>query len=376
MNSEKSLPPAAAEAGTPPAAWACELARRPIAFAQVREDALLDQWAIQQLKKGAQVLMVASGGCTAAALTGMSNVSRLHLVDTNPAQIALARLKLRLLATAEPAERLAILGHAPMSISERRRRLSVELEAMGLSAEVLGPVDLVATVGPDQAGRYEGLFCLLREALGEVADELMALLQLRDPVEQARRADPKTRLGGALDAAFDSVMALPNLIELFGERATRNRCEPFSRHFARRTREALATLPAADNPYIWQMLLGRFPDNVCYPWLVAAAPARWPEIQWTVSGMSDALIQTSQTFDFIHLSNILDWLASEEARSVLESTWKALRPGGWVFIRQLNSNLDLPSLGGRFQWLEGSADALLKQDRSFFYRRLHLARKQ
>ena len=376
MNPDRGLPPATAQAGTPPAPWACELARRPIAFAQVREDARLDQWVIQQLKEGAQVLMVASGGCTAAALAGLSNVSRLHLVDINPAQIALARLKLRLLATAEPAERFAILGHAPMSVAERRRRLSVELIAMGLSTEALGPIELVATVGLDQAGRYEGIFGVLREALGEVADELMALLQLRDPVEQARRADPKTRLGSVLDSAFDSVMALPNLIELFGERATRNRCEPFSRHFASRTRAALATLPAADNPYLWQMLLGRFPDDVCYPWLVAPAPARWPEIQWTVSGMSDALVQTTQTFDFIHLSNILDWLAPEEAQSVFEHAWKALRPGGWVFVRQLNSNLDLPSLGGRFQWHKASADALLKQDRSFFYRRLHLATKQ
>jgi len=231
-------------------------------------------------------------------------------------------------------------------------------------------------VGPDQAGRHEGLFCRLGEALGEVADELLALLHLRDVAEQARRVDPKTRLGGVLDAAFDSVMALPNLIELFGESATRNRCEPFSRHFARRTRQALATMPAADNPYLWQMLLGRFPDDVCYPWLVAPAPARWPEIQWTVSGMAEALVQTTQTFDFIHLSNILDWLAPEEAQSVLEQAWKALRPGGWMFLRQLNSNLDLPSLGGRFHWLEASADALLKQDRSFFYRRLHLATKQ
>jgi S-adenosylmethionine-diacylglycerol 3-amino-3-carboxypropyl transferase len=370
------LQPATVEAGTTPAPWARELARRPIGFAQVREDALLDQWAIRQLKEGTEVLMVASGGCTAAALAGLSNVSRLHLVDINPAQIALARLKLRLLATAAPTERLAVLGHAPMSIAERRRRLSVELEAMGLSTEALGPSDLVATVGPDQAGRYEGLFSLLRKALGEVADELMALLHLRDPVEQALRADPETRLGGVLDAAFDSVMALPNLIELFGEQATRNRCEPFSRHFARRTREALSTSPAADNPYLWQMLLGRFPGDVRYPWLAAPAPARWPEITWTVSGMADALVQTTQTFDFIHLSNILDWLAPEEARSVLERAWNALRPGGWVFIRQLNSNLDLISLGGRFQWLEASADALLKQDRSFFYRRLHLATRR
>jgi S-adenosylmethionine-diacylglycerol 3-amino-3-carboxypropyl transferase len=375
VNPAKSLHPAAVEAGTAPAQWACELARRPVAFAQVREDALLDQWAIQQLKEGTEVLMVASGGCTVAALAGLSNVSRLHLVDINESQIALTRLKLRLLATSAPSERLALLGHASMSIVERRRRLSDELEAMGMSSEALGPSDLVATLGPDQAGRYEGLFSVLREALGEVVDELVALLQLRDPAEQARRADPKTRLGVVLDAAFDSVMALPNLIELFGERATRNRCEPFSRHFARRTREALSTSPAADNPYLWQMLLGRFPGDARYPWLAAPVPSRWPDISWTVCGMADALVETTQTFDFIHLSNILDWLAPEEARFVLEHAWKALRPGGFVLIRQLNSNLDLTAVGGRFQWLEGVADALRKQDRSFFYRRLYLATK-
>lgn len=373
MNPDARLHPAAVEAGTAPAPWVRELARRPVAFAQVREDALLDQWAIKQLKEGTEVLMVASGGCTAAALAGLSNISRLHLVDINPAQIALVRLKLRLLATAAPAERLAILGHATMSIADRRRRVSAELEAMGLSSDSLGPRDLVATVGADQAGRYEGLFARLREELGEVADELMALLQLRDPTEQARRADPNTRLGGALDAAFDSVMALPNLIELFGEGATQDRCEPFSRHFARRTRVALSTLPAADNPYLWQMLLGRFPGHVRYPWFAAPAPACWPEIHWAVSTMADALARTTQAFDFIHLSNILDWLAPEEARSVLEQAWNALRPGGWVFIRQLNSNLDLTSLGGRFRWIEASAETLLEQDRSFFYRRLLLA---
>src|ERR1700722_7904645 len=99
---------------TEPASWILEIARRPIAFAQVREDAILDQMVVEQLDRGAEVLLVASGGCTAAGLAVVPQVARLHLVDSNPAQIALARLKLRLLATAGTAERLAILGHAPL----------------------------------------------------------------------------------------------------------------------------------------------------------------------------------------------------------------------------------------------------------------------
>src|SRR5258707_7376622 len=198
--------------------------------------------------------MVASGGCTAAALAAMPKVSRLHLVDPNPAQIALARLKLRLLETASMHERLSILGHVPMGLAERRRRLAAELHALKLGPDALGSIDFIAEERPDHAGRYEVLFSKLRAALTDVADDLTAMLLLRDPAAQSRRADPATELGRTLDAAFDSVMALPNLVGLFGEGATRNRCESFSRHFARRTRHVLATLPAGDNPYLWQML--------------------------------------------------------------------------------------------------------------------------
>src|SRR5207249_10452662 len=116
---------------------------------------------------------------------------------------------------------------------ERGQRLTEELRALNVPADALGPIDTVAEEGPDQSGRYEVLFAKLREALSGVADELTALLQLRDPAEQSRRAESGTHLGRALDAAFDSVMALPNLVGLFGEAATRNRCEPFSRPFAR-----------------------------------------------------------------------------------------------------------------------------------------------
>jgi S-adenosylmethionine-diacylglycerol 3-amino-3-carboxypropyl transferase len=361
---------------TAPDPWVFDIARRPVAFAQVREDPTLDQWVVNQLEDSAEILMVASGGCSAAALATMPQVSRLHLIDPNPAQIALSRLKLRLLATAGPAERLSILGHASMSETERRLRLMDELAALKLPVDALGPIDLVAKVGPDRAGRYEGLFSQLRHALTDVADDLTALLQLNDPAEQSRRSEPTTHLGQTLDTAFDSVMALPNLAGLFGEAAIRNRCEPFSRHFAHRTRHALAKLPAADNPYLWQMLQGRFPDVVAYPWLNAAVPARMPEVEWTVTTMAEALQGRREAFDFIHLSNILDWLSPEDARSTLNLAWNALRPGGWTLIRQLNSSLDIRTLGDRFEWQAKSADALHNRDRSFFYRALHLGRKR
>src|SRR5688572_13082427 len=83
------------------APWALAAASRPIAFAQVREDPWVDLAAIERLgaDRGLRVIMIASGGCTAALLAASGRVADLHLVDVNPAQLTLTRLKLHLLTT-------------------------------------------------------------------------------------------------------------------------------------------------------------------------------------------------------------------------------------------------------------------------------------
>ncbi len=367
-------------------AWVEKAAVLPIAFAQVREDPLVDRWVVERIGANAHVAMIASGGCTAALLAAMPEVGRLHLVDPNPAQLALARLKLRLLQTANADERAALLGHAPMN--DRSARLREHLAALDLGADALGPLDTVAALGPDHAGRYERCFAELTRSLADQADALDALLRLRDPVEQARRVESTTPLGRRMDEALDEVLALPNLVRLFGAEATNNPVEPFARHFARRIRHVLATLPAADNPYLWQMLKGCYPA-VRIPWLdtwrqdsdlavvhdrqdrnLAATTTR-------ANGfMADALQAEPAAFDFVHLSNILDWLTPEKATHTLDVAARALRPGGWTLIRQLNSTLDIPALGPMFEWHVDDAARLHGADRSFFYRGLHLGRKR
>jgi S-adenosylmethionine-diacylglycerol 3-amino-3-carboxypropyl transferase len=356
--------------------WVAEAARLPLAFAQVREDALLDLRVVARLGPEARVLMVASGGCTAAALAATGQIALLHLCDINPAQLALARLKLRLLQTTAPSRRLALLGHAPMSPAERLNQVGQELAALDMTPTVFGPVDLWSQVGLDHAGRYEQVFAQMRLLLRPHQDNLLGVLRASDPSQQAAQVAPDMVLGQALDTALDQVMALPNLIAMFSAQATRNPVEPFARHFARQTRRILATLPAADNPYLWQMYGGCFPGGVTYPWFTAPAPRRLPELRCSCTDMLTALRQSSGRFDYVHLSNILDWLSVEEAGQLLTGAAAALRPGGVVLIRQLNSTLVIPPLGPDFEWLTGDAQPLHASDRSFFYRALHLGRRR
>ncbi len=358
--------------------WIDEAAALPIAFAQVREDPELDREVVRRLARSARVMMVASGGCTAALLATVPSIAFLELVDPNPAQLALTRLKLRLLARHEPAERAALVGRAPMDERLRRERLAIELDALGRAADALGPRDVVARLGPDHAGRYELLFAALRAALSGERGAIASLLALDRPDEQSRAVAPESALGRRIDAAFDEVLALAVLVRLFGAEATRNAAMPFARHFAARLRAVLATLPARANPWLWQMLAGRDPAACGAPWLALPSSAfASPEVVETNRPMLDALrAAPASSFDFVHLSNILDWLDADTAAATLDAAARALRPGGFTLIRQLNSTLEIPRLGPAFEWLAADGERLLLRDRSFFYRALHLGRRR
>ena len=356
--------------------WLDQASALPVAFAQVREDALLDHEVARSVGEGASVAMVASGGCTVALLASMANVDYLHFVDPNPAQLALTRLKLRLREATSPEERLALLGHAPMASAERGRRLIGELAALDLPPDALGSIPLVSRIGPDHAGRSEFLFAALREALRDCTEPLDALLSMSDPARQADQVAPQTNLGQCIDHALGEVMRRSNLVRLFGEAAVRNPAAPFSSHFRGRLRQVLATLPANDNPYLWQMLKGCYPSGSVPAWLAEPCPVRIPRVTWELGSMVDALADKPDAFDFVHLSNILDWLDPEDARTTLGLARQALRPGGWILVRQLNSTLDIERLGDGFEWHAARARRLHEADRSFFYRALYLGRRR
>jgi len=328
--------------------WVEQAARLPLSFAQVREDVEIDREALRMVGRPARVMMVASGGCTAAALAAEPNISHLHLVDSNPAQIALSRLKLRLLKEAAPRERLALLGHAPMDAAERWTILRGHLQELGLRPDCLGPQETLANLGPDHAGRYEFLFSALRRRLALKPD---------------------------IHSAYRTVMRSANIIRLFGNGARQDTVLPFPDHFAARTIAALRRPDAKHNPYLAQILQGRFPSPGPIRWLSLVLKNRLPETLCTVAGMSETLDGMNGEIDFLHLSNITDWMSAEDAARLLTRAEKAMRKDAVLIVRRLNSTHDIPALGPRFKWLERTSETFRKADRSFLYAGLHIGRK-
>ncbi|MDP4625532.1 MAG: BtaA family protein [Akkermansiaceae bacterium] len=352
--------------------WAMEAAGLPLAFSQVREDPRLDLEIAKRLPAGAKVMMVASGGETAVCLARLP-LAQLSLVDINPAQLALTRCKFYLASHVGEEESLALLGHSAMPSDVRGKKWEAIFRDLGLADDVLAEPSLIAALGPDHCGRYEMAFAELRRILAPQKDEISQFLRATDAASASAMIAAETKMGTALDTAFASALRLENLIALFGEGATHNPRRPFHSHFIAQLRDITARQPPSENPWIWQILEGNFPPSTLPDWLQGHAPII-TQPEYIHSTMMEALAATPQaSMDFIHLSNILDWLPQEEAKATLAAAHRVLRQGGYLIIRQLNSSLEIPSLFPSLKWQPKEAHRLQLADRSFFYPEILLA---
>jgi len=318
--------------------------------------------------------MIASGGDTLALLSCQKTVSSIVAVDANAAQLSLCRLKLALLSE-EPLKRRAILGHE-CAASELRR---VELQRLGRSNSFdlsdFGPSKLCLAVGPDFCGRYERLFAALQWELS--TDKTIQELLVCDDVDLRREILLQSEVATKMRFIFDKYFALPSLVELFGAEATQNPMDSFSHHFYKQTLLYLQSSQSVKSPFLQQFLRGHFSGDEFYEWLKLPPVQERAPVHLEQGLMLDYMKGSEeQSFDFIHLSNILDWLSPRSASELLEHSFRLLRPGGKVFIRQLNSSLDVEKSAQYFDWQREEVAVMLARDKSFFYRKLHLGMKK
>jgi len=354
-----------------PDVWARQASRLPLAFAQVREDPRLDLEIISQLPDHPVIVMIASGGETAIQVARQLP-AQLHLVDMNPAQLAITRLKWSLAETCSVAESRSLLGHDPMDPCDRGVRLAQHMEQLNLPSDTFGPPEQVAVWGPDFSGRYERAFAELQRELAPIAAEIQRVLESSHESPGATAFfEPDTESGRVFDATFDRVMSLKNLVCLFGKDATQNPRQSFAAHFAWRTRLSLSRPDRTQNPFLWQLLVGRFPSTAAYDWLLPSSKDQ-PFQTLNPRLHSGRMVDVLQTLapasvDLVHLSNILDWLSPDQATETLHCAHRVLKPGGRLILRQLNSTLGIPDLDSQLTWDLSLGNRMAEQDRSFFY---------
>ena len=303
----------------------------PIAFSQVREDPRLDLQALKNCGSRPRVLMIASGGDSLAYLASQQNLKTLSVLDANPAQIKLSQIKLKLLELPK-IKRMQYLGHTSLDPATRLKELSLICSQLNLSLADLGPESIIASEGLDYLGRFERLFRAIQDKLS-LKTKLALNPSQPNQIDQAVLDELKT--------VFRNYFSLPILISLFGEEATQNPHQNFDTHFLQRTLTFLQKPGALQSPFIQQFLCGEFHQRT-YAWHALEPQKIKTPISYFTQPMDDFLNNAkNQNFDFIHLSNILDWLSPPQANALLHEVHRCLSTQGKVFIRQLNSSLDI-----------------------------------
>ena len=318
----------------------------PIQFAVVREDPLIEIEVLER-HRCEHLLLVGSGGCTALTLRSHMPSLAITLLDPNAEQLELIQRKIEALALMERRERLA--------------RFNVEnRDPDGLS----------------ECGNFESLFRGLREFLYEFVLPRDDMLRMFCEPRVLARA-PKLLFDHPYwPVAFQVYFADPLLNAMFGPDATQH-AEPgsYPAYFQSLFERGMARDDAIDNRFLHHVLLGHYLDRPgCLPpFLVEPADRFLFELH---NGLIDDSIHLGD-FDFIGLSNIMDWMPPSAVEALMDKVRKETRRGTVLLWRQLNNKSDLAGhLRPTYTFDETWGQALWERDRSLFYSSVHVGRRE
>lgn len=321
----------------------------PLQFAVVREDPEIERRVLVGLgRQPQQVLLVASGGCTALSLQAWFPQTSFTLVDPNPAQLELVRRKVAVLERG--LDRAAL---ARFDVGEAER------ECPGLS----------------QGGNFESLFRGLRRFLHEM---VVPRSETRGWFEPGVESGAIEAVFGRRywAAAFEMFFCDALLVAMFGPAAVQHAAAgSYPQYFRRRIERGLLREDAADNYFLHHILLGHYlPRPAALPHYLAA-PARRHHFEYrqtTLAGIDDL-----RRYDLIDLSNVMDWMSPAESEQLISLLRAEVRPGAVVVWRQLNNERDRGAgLGAGFAFDAAGDTELTALDRSLFYCRVHAARRR
>ena len=315
-----------------------------VQFAVVREDPKIEAELVC-LHQVSEVLLIASGGCTALTLQALFPDLRLTLLDLNPAQLELIKKKRQALTDTN------ICPHAfNIGTSDSR--------------------------GLNQCGNFESLFRGLREFIFDlVADEeqVRALFEERGGLKRATELLFSNRYW---PVAFDLFFSDSLLNTMFGPNATQH-AKPgsYPKYFQKLFEKGLMSDQAFDNYFLHHVFLGYYLDRpTSLPHYLTVSPPdyHFQMVEGTLDQVSDL-----GCFDLISLSNIMDWMSPADITTLLVKLQNQMKLGAIVLYRQLNNPIDLETeFGDSFQFDPALGNRLLEAERSLFYSSIHVGKKR
>lgn len=317
-----------------------------VQFAVVREDPMVEAELIR-LTRARNVLLVASGGCTALTLQALFPDLHITLFDFNSAQLERVREKMSALRDGDAAR--------------RHRRFNI------------GTND---PSGLNQNGNFESLFRGLRAFIFDlVADETEISLLFEE----------KGRLGNVSEVlfsskywpvAFDLYFSDSLLNAMFGPDATQHaEAGSYPRYFQTLFEKGLTSVKAFDNYFLHHVFLGYYlqrQNSLPYYLLAPSTDYHFQMVEGTLHQVPEL-----QRFDLISLSNIMDWMPLVEITSIIGHLQSEMKSGASLLYRQLNNYTDLSTdFGDLFEFNAALGTQFQKIERSLFYSSVHVGKRR
>jgi S-adenosylmethionine:diacylglycerol 3-amino-3-carboxypropyl transferase len=317
-------------------------------FAQVREDPLVDLFALSKTgKTDNKILCVTSGGCTIMSLLAKSSetIKNIDAIDLNQNQNYLCELKIAICSffnddiydiidcyegNMEKEEYDDLLER--LNISEPCKNYWIENK------------DAIYK-GVNQQGRFEQLFRELEES----------------------------------DYDYEKIFNREYLEKIFGKNAVENSKErEFYEHFKKVIETYEKNYLPSQNYFYYQILNDKYPAVSLPPYLesevsVMDLKVNSSKINYICDNFVNFLKNTQdESYTMINTSNLTDWLSAEKLEEFFINLKRSLCSGGTVVMRRLNGDYKLEDYANKY--FEVLTDVPI--DRSHFYSEVLVCRRK
>jgi len=236
-----------------------------------------------------------------------------------------------------------------------------------------GDLDVDKAMGLSNSGNFESLFRGLRKF---IFDFILPHEQMRELFEENGKlslADVDQHLfkNPYWPIGFQLFLSDPILNTMFGPDATQH-AEPgsYPGYFQALFERGLTQADAIDNYFLHHVLLGYYLDRPQALPLFLNHDA--PEFHFEFSPNLMGDVEGLDQYDLVGLSNICDWMATEDVEQLAQKLAKEMKSGSIILYRQLNNERDIEGmLGDVFTFNAQRNQDIHANDRSLFYSSIH-----
>lgn len=317
----------------------------PVQFAVVREDPLTELAIINQ-KKAIKALLIGSGGCTALSLLCVKPELEVTIFDTNPAQLALVKDKVKALTL---------------------RKIDSEFNAaFGIGSEDLR--------GLNTNGNFESLFRGLRHFIFDLVAPKEEMLELFSGQNQSEIFS-RISNNKFWPVAFDLFLSDSILRAMFTDAAVQHVDKgSYPQYFRTMLEKGLRAKDAPFNYFLHHIFLGHYlEDKSKLPIYLSSENRHFP-IKYVLGDLK--AVEQLSDHDFISLSNIFDWMTPGQVDETAKFLTSKCKEGTTLLWRQLGHDRDMSKFFPKWSFDKKAAEQLLANDRSLFYAHYYVATRK